>query len=569
MMDMKSILEIKNLSVVYNSSGEEVRAVDKLSLEVKEGENLGIIGESGCGKSSFALSIMGLLKEAKVTGEVLYKGKNLLQLKDKELKKYRWQNIAIVFQNSLDVLNPVLTVKKQIAEPVKTHYRLSGKEIDKKVTELLKMVGLDRKWEKSYPHQLSGGMRQRVLIAMALACDPEVLLIDEPTASLDKDSKEQIIKLLSNLKKKFNFTSIIISHDMEAIQKLTSRLITMYKGRFIEIGLTEEVIKEPRHCYTRGLLNSAPELFPYKDLWGIKGTQDSCISAEGCAFYPRCPQSEESCQHMRPELEYVGVERMVACNRGGIQTFLKARNIKKTYKLENGENLQAVKGVNIKVRSGEIVALVGKSGSGKSTLAHVLVGVLTAENGQIEFMGKEVVDRWATKMIGGMQIVFQDPFSATSDRLSVMEVVKEPLNIIQWRDDDFRQQKVLNLLKKVQLPVRETFMKRACRNLSGGQRQRVAIARALITEPKLLIADEITSMLDPSIQANIIRQLKGLQNREGFSMLYITHNLNLARKVADKVYVMDEGKIIKDGIASEVFNSSQNIYANEYMEAGQ
>ncbi len=408
------------------------------------------------------------------------------------------------------------------------------------------MVGLNPKWQKHYPHQLSGGMRQRVLIAMALACDPELLIIDEPTTSLDPVSKNQIMELLNELKKKYGFTMIVISHDMRTIKNLTSKLITMYKGKFIEMGLTKEVIKNPRHCYTRGLLNSSPELFQYKDLWGIKGAAEN-DSIKGCNFYSRCPQSDASCQYQRPKLKYIGVERMVACNKGGIETFLKAKNINKIYKLKNGSYVEAVKGVNLKIRSGEVVALLGESGSGKSTLAHVLAGVLSPDSGQIKFKGKKVENRWATKMIGGLQIVFQDPFSATSDRLSVLEVVREPLDIIKWGDTAARKEKAISIIKKVQLPITSAFLNRSCRNLSGGQRQRVAIARSLVTDPRLLIADQITSMLDPSIQANILRELKGLQNKQGFSMLYITHNFNLARKVSDQVYVMQQGEIIEKG----------------------
>lgn len=569
-MEQQNILEIKDLSVSYNFKEKELRAVDNISLDIKEGENLGIIGESGCGKSSFALAIMGLIKKGRVTGKVLYKGEDLTKLVRRKFKKIRWQKIAIVFQNSLDALNPVLTIKEQIAEPIKAHDNFTGEKVDRKVTELMEMVGLESGWEDSYPHQLSGGMRQRVLIAMALACAPKLLIIDEPTASLDRDTRKQIIKLLTDLKKKYEFTMIVISHNMKTIKELTSRLITMYKGRFVEIGLTEEVIKNPKHCYTRGLLNSSPELFPYKDLWGIKGTveKDGVDTDNGCAFYSRCPQSKESCRHKRPELEYVGVERMVACNRGGIETFLAARGINKTYQLENGDYLHAVKEAEVKVRSGEVVALVGKSGSGKSTLAHILVGVLEADKGKIKFMDKKVKNRWATKMIGGMQIVFQDPFSATSDRLSVLEVVKEPLDIIEWENTAARREKAISLIKEVQLPITSSFLNRVCRNLSGGQRQRIAIARALITEPKLLIADEITSMLDPSIQANIIRKLKGLQNKQGFSMLYITHNLDLAKKVADKAYVMQEGKIIKTGNSSEVLNDSQIFVGKKFVSTG-
>lgn len=546
LLEQQNILEVKDLSVNYISREEKVTAVDNISLNIKKGENLGIIGESGCGKSSLALAIMSLITEGEVTGTVFYRNTDLLKLPEKKLKKYRWQEIAIVFQNSLHVLNPVLTIKEQISEPIKTHHNFSKEQLDRKVTELMGLVGLDSRWEKSYPHQLSGGMRQRVLIAMALTCKPKLLIVDEPTASLDRDSKAQIISLLNQLKKQYKFTMLVISHNMETIKQLTSRLITMYKGSFVEIGLTEEVIKNPEHCYTRGLLNSSPELFPYKDLWGIKGSAAENID-RGCAFYSRCPQHSESCQEKKSQLEYVGVERMVACNQGGIITFLDARGINKTYQLENGDYLQAVKNTGIQVRSGEVVALVGKSGSGKSTLARVLVNVLKPESGEIYFMGEKMENRRATKMIGGMQIVFQDPFSATSDRLSVLEVVTEPLDIIRSNTPAFRREKAISLLEEVQLPTTSSFLNRSCQNLSGGQRQRVAIARSLVTDPKLLIADEITSMLDPSIQANIIRKLKELQINKGFSMLYITHNIDLAKKIADKVYVMKDGEITQTG----------------------
>ncbi len=563
MEDKKYLLEIKNLSVVYNIKKEKVTAVDDVSLNIKKGESLGIIGESGCGKSSLALGMMGLITEGKVTGEVLYKNKNLLQLSERKLKKYRWQKIAIVFQNSLEVLNPVLTIKEQLKEPLEVQSDLSSKEINKKIIELLEMVGLNSEWQDEYPHQLSGGMRQRVLIAMALACEPELLIIDEPTSSLDPVTKKEIINLLVSLKNKF--TMIVISHDIEAIKKLSSTLITMYCGRFVEIGFTSEVIKNPQHCYTRGLLNSSPDLFQYKDLWGIRGTVQNNSKNRGCAFYFRCPQSEENCQYNTPKLKYVGVERRVACNKGGIETFLEAKNINKTYKLKNGKNIKAVKDVDLKIRSGEILGLVGKSGSGKSTLAHVLAGVLSSDSGQIKFMGNKVQANWATRMIGGMQIVFQDPFSATSNRLSVLEVVREPLDIIKWKDTSARKKKAITEIGKVQLPVNTNFLNRACRNLSGGQRQRIAIARALVTDPRLLIADEITSMLDPSIQANIIRKLEGLQNSRGFSMLYITHNLNLARKIADKIYVMNNGCIVEKGISSELFKNPGERYTKELI----
>jgi peptide/nickel transport system ATP-binding protein len=565
--ESKFLLEVKNLSITYDHVHPPVKAVDGVSVQLGKHECLGIIGESGCGKSSLALGITGLIKEDEgaVAGEIIYNRQNLVGLPESKLREYRWKEIALVFQNSLEVLNPVLNIREQIGEPIKTHYDVSSAEVDQRVVNLLEMVGLDPHWRHHYPHQLSGGMRQRVLVAMALSCNPKLLIVDEPTTALDPLSKNEILQLLQNLQKKLGFTMMIISHDLGVVKKLTSRLMTMYCGRVIEMGITSEVLKNPMHCYTRGLLNSSPNLFKYKDLWGIEGEPTADNSAKGCAFYSRCCQSEESCNYSRPSLEYVALERMVACHKGGIETFLRAEGIKKTYKLKNME-IEAVKDVSLEIKSGEVIALVGESGSGKSTLAHILVGVLKADAGKIFYKNKKVVGRWATKMLEGMQIIFQDPFSATSDRMSVLDVVKEPLDIIKWGNKKEREAEAIKALQKVQLPVSNDFLNRYCHALSGGQRQRVAIARSLTTKPKLLIADEVTSMLDPSTQANLLRELKGLQNRNGFAMLYITHDLHLARKVADKVYVMYQGEIVEEGVSFEVFEKPEHVYTKQLLQ---
>lgn len=562
--DGQCLLELKKFSVAYHGMEPSVKAVDDLNIRLNKNETLGIIGESGCGKSSMAMGIMGLLSQADISGEVIYKGEQLNGMPEKKLRQYRWKEIALVFQNSLEILNPVLTIGEQIGEPIKTHCQKSRTEIDQRVVELLKKVGLDPKWRQAYPHQLSGGMRQRVLVAMALSCDPELLIVDEPTTALDVVSKNEILRLLQKLQKEQGFTMIIISHDLGVIKKLTTRVLAMYCGRIIEKGLTSEVIKNPLHCYTRGLLNSSPNLYKYKDLWGIEGEAGSGVGTTGCAFYPRCCQHEDSCQKEKPELEYVALEHMVACHKGGIEIFLTANQIRKTHRLKNSEVL-AVNDVSMEIKSGEIVALVGESGSGKSTLAQVLAGVWQADSGAAYFQKKKLEGHWATSMMGGMQIVFQDPFSATSYRLKVLDVVKEPLDIMKWKTREERDQEAIRVLQSVQLPDSKEFLSRNCAALSGGQRQRLAIARALVTNPKLLIADEVTSMLDPSTQANLLRELKGLQNRYGFAMLYITHDLHLARKVADKVYVMYQGKIVEHGVSCDIFKNPEHRYTKQLM----
>ncbi len=563
--ERQCLLELKNFSVEYQEITPAVKAVDELNFSLEPYDTLGIIGESGCGKSSMALGIMGLLNQARVSGEVIYNGVVLNQLTDHELREYRWKEIALVFQNSLEVLNPVLTIGEQIGEPIKTHYQKSRKEIDNQVIALLDKVGLDPKWRHAYPHQLSGGMRQRVLVAMALSCNPKLLIVDEPTTALDVVSKNEILRLLQKLQKEQGFSMIIISHDLGVIRKLTSRVVAMYCGRIIEKGLTTEVIKNPLHCYTRGLLHSSPNLFKYKDLWGIEGEAASGMGSSGCAFYDRCCQHENHCNEAKPKLEYVALEHQVACHKGGIETFLTASRVRKTHRLKNSEVL-AVNDVNIEIKSGEIVALVGESGSGKSTLAQVLAGVWQADRGEIYFRKNKLVGHSATMMMEGMQIVFQDPFSATSSRMNVLDVVKEPLDIMKWETKEARIAAAVAALKLVQLPANDDFIFRNCAALSGGQRQRLAIARALVTKPKLLIADEVTSMLDPSTQANLLRELKGLQNRFGFAMLYITHDLHLARKVADKVYVMFQGQIVEHGVSCDIFKNPEHGYTKQLMK---
>ncbi|MCK8828393.1 ABC transporter ATP-binding protein [Natroniella acetigena] len=559
--DNQYLLEVNGLSVIYGSEDNKLKAVDGLSLQMKEGETIGVIGESGSGKSTLALAIMGLIKGGEIKGEIVYDGHDLVGLSEKELKEFRWQKVALVFQNSLEVLNPVLTIGEQIREPLQTHYDLSKKELEGRVIELLNLVGLNPEWRNHYPHNLSGGMRQRVLLAMALSCDPELLIIDEPTTALDPASKEEILQLLNKLQKRLGFAMLMISHDLGTIKELTSQVMTMYCGQVVEVGLTEKVFKDPLHPYTRGLLNSSPNLFKYKDLWGIEG---EVSQGKGCAFSPRCCQSGENCNDSRPSLEYVALERMVACHKGGIEKFLEARDIKKTYRMK-GKEVKAVKGVNLEIKSGEVVALVGKSGSGKSTVAHTLVGVKDFDEGEIYYRGKKVEDNWATKMIGGMQIVFQDPSSSISSRLRVLDAIKEPLDIIKWGNQEARKEKVVECLQKVQLPASKEFLDRYCHALSGGQRQRIAIARALVTEPKLLIADEITSSLDPSTQANLLRKLKALQNRAGFAMLYITHDLHLVRKIADKVCVMHGGEIVERGVSFEILENPKHGYTKKLL----
>mgnify|MGYP006285471299 FL=1 len=546
------MLNVKDLTITYNAVAPPVRAVRQVSFHLEKGESLGIIGESGCGKSSIALALMGLLSGADIRGNMEFQETELAGLSRKKWQSLRWDKIAIVFQNSLETLNPVLPIGEQIGEPVKAHSGISGKALKRRVAELMDRVGLSPEWMPRYPHQLSGGMRQRVLIAMAVSCSPELLIVDEPTTSLDPESSLRILDLIETLQQEIGFSMVMISHNLPAIRRMTDRVVTMYAGRIVETGPARQVLDNPMHCYTRGLLNASPDFYQYKDLWGIDGDPpDENDTHEGCPFYPRCCQRGDRCKDIEPPVHKAGENRYVACHKGGIETFLTATKIRKTYRL-NGKSIKAVKGVDIEIKSGEIVALVGKSGSGKSTLAHVLVNSEEKDTGRVTFRDREIQGCEATSRPGGIQMVFQDPFSAISGRMRILDVVCEPLQIMKQGDAARRITMAKEAIARVRLPVSDDFLNRPAHTLSGGQRQRLAVARALVTRPRLLIADEITSMLDPSTQANLVRELKSIQNRYGFAMLYITHDLFLARKIADFVHVMSEGTIVESGPAFKV-----------------
>lgn len=559
----EAILRVQDLHVRYHRVNPVVEAVKGVDFSLRRNDALGLIGESGCGKTSIAWALCGLHTEAEVTGCIEFGRTRLDRLTEKGWKAYRSKKIGLVFQNSLEALNPVMTVYDQAVEPLLTFSDLTPTQAGVRVRELLNMVGLEEIWWDAYPHQLSGGMRQRVLVAMALVCKPEILVVDEPTTSLDANSRAGILELLKYLQRRMGFAMLFISHDLASVAEICSRLMVQYQGRVVETGLVRDVLADPRHPYTRGLINASPSLLPYRDLWGIPGTaSETC--RDGCAFFPRCCQADDACRDSTPELEYVGIERRVACHKGGIVTLLQAAKLTKTFTMPDGSSVEAVQDADIEIRSGEIMALVGVSGSGKSTLAQMLAGVLSPDGGSVFFKGKKMGPFQVGRGFGGVQMVFQDPFSATSPRFTVADCVEEPLRIM-GRKADWANiggnafEAVREALSMVGLPTDDDFLARRCHSLSGGQRQRAAFARAMVTRPAVVIADETTSMLDPSSRANLLREIKGLQNARGFAMLFVTHDLSLAGKVADRVSVMHQGRIKEAGAAFEVLEWNKDV----------
>ncbi|MBN2735273.1 MAG: ABC transporter ATP-binding protein [Methanomicrobiaceae archaeon] len=562
-----TILSIEDLKCHYVTDGSVVKAVDGISFDIYEGEIFGIVGESGSGKTTIALEIMGLLPEnVNIYGEVVYNGKTISNLSGEERDKFRWKDIAIVFQNGLEVLNPVINVGRQVTEPMIKHLGLSHEEAEKRCMELFEMTGLDSSWMSSYPHQLSGGMRQRALLAMALSCSPKLLILDEVTSALDAFSRKEIRDLLLNLQKECCYTMIVISHDITFVSSVASKIAVMYMGKIVETGPVRDVITSPRHPYSRGLIHSTPDIFIYKDMWGIPG--DGFMGGEipGCPFSPRCTQKTDACTKSAPLLCACGNNgRKIACHRGGIVSLLEAGDLKFCYQLPDKKSLQAVDGVSLDVKEGEVLAVVGQTGSGKSTLAHILAGVMKPQSGEVYFMGEPLCPEGYGSRFNGIQIVFQDPFSSTSSRFTVLDAIKEPLDINKIGTKDERLNMVKDVLGLVRLSSEESFLKKYCGELSGGQRQRVALARAMIMRPKLLIADEITSALDVSTSANVLRLLKGLQNRRGFAMIYISHDLTLTLKIADRIAVMNSGKVVETGNAHDVMLSPSDEYTQRLV----
>ncbi|WP_147624378.1 ABC transporter ATP-binding protein [Treponema denticola] len=560
----EEILRVENLTVTYcSSTGDTDRAeagIRNVGFSLKRGELCGIIGESGGGKSTLLSAIMGLLQEksgggtfnagtAEVTGKIVYNGLEIQNAGKTEWKNIRFKEIGLVFQNQDERLNPALTVGEQITEVLRkeiTDTKLS----EQKLAAVLRSVGLEPSVKNRYPHELSGGMRQRVFIAMAICLHPPLLLIDEPTTALDPASKQQILQLLRNIHSEYGTTMLIVSHDLEVIERLTDNLMVLLHGYVIEKGKTQNILEEAKHPYTSALLQSSTYLNPWKDLWGIKEAEER----RSCPFYERCTQKSSECLSYMPYLP-PDCSEGCACAKNGIQTVLSVRHIAKTFAAEK-ERIEAVKDCSLRVRHGEIVALLGKSGSGKTTVLHIIAGLLNKDTGSIVFENTEIEKNDLLAREHALQIVEQDAFSSMNTALTVREIIAEPSVIRYHKSATAFTETVMKYAKLCGLPADEAMLNKRARELSGGQRQKTAIARALSMQPVLLLADEINAMLDDSSKVNIMRLLKQLQYELGFSMLLVTHDIDLVKKVADYVYRMEAGCIVEEGSIRKVFGKS-------------
>ncbi|MCL5057696.1 MAG: ABC transporter ATP-binding protein [Actinobacteria bacterium] len=543
------MLVISGLTVSYNG----LPVLNDINLTLKKGESLSIIGESGAGKTTLGLSIMGLV-EGSCSGEILFNGINIPGLQEEELRRLRGREMAMVFQNMGDALHPLYTVLDQVVEAISVHSRADGASLYKKALDLLISTGLDEKTANSYPHQISGGQKQRAMIAMAMANNPGVLILDEPTASLDAGTKAEIIAMLKNMAG--DRITLMITHDISSAAIFSEKVAVLYGGRLVESGRTEEVFSNPRHPYTRGLIRSYPDLSTTKDLQGIPGRMNHGVT--GCPFHPRCTQRIEICCRETPKPENVN-GRVIACHRGGIVPVLEIRNLSKSF-----NTVKAVQNLDLTLYEGETLSLVGESGSGKTTLARTVMGLLNQDKGEIFLEGERVSGKTA-KFYQRVQMVFQNPMESISHRMNVLQAVREPLDVNRNEGQDARKELVRRVLDEVELPGDDTFLNKYPHHLSGGEAQRVAIARALVLDPKIIIADEATSALDASVQAKILRLLMSIQEKRGLAIILITHDIALARKVSDRMAVMINGVIIEEGPSARVINNPEHDYTRNLI----
>ncbi len=611
--DGAPLLDVNDLHVTFGSEAGAVTAVRGLSYVVDAGEVLAIVGESGSGKSVSSLAMMGLLPtKARITGSVRFQGRELLGLSDKEMSKIRGDKISMIFQDPLSALTPVYTVGDQVIEAIRIHNDVSKTVARKRAVELLDLVGIPNPSQRitSFPHEFSGGMRQRAMIAIAIANDPDLIIADEPTTALDVTIQAQVLDVLRTAREVTGAAIIMITHDLGVVAGFADRVAVMYAGKPVETGLVDDVYYRPRMPYTLGLLGSIPRLDQGERsrLTPIEGTPPSLVALPaGCPFVPRCPMRVAICEEIEPDLDPVpaaGAGHRSACHRSDViergdlsgadifrteqhgrpavaerprhqrQTVLEVDGLVKQYPLTKGVALRrrvgtvyAVDGIDFDIREGETLGLVGESGCGKTTTIIEILNLVKPMGGRIVVLGDDTArlsssEKFAVRR--QMQVVFQDPMASLDPRLPISDILAEPMRAHGIPADEQRR-RISELLETVGL--RQEHANRYPSEFSGGQRQRIGIARALTLRPKLVVLDEPVSALDVSVRAGVINLLEQLKEEQGLSYLFVAHDLSVVRHIADRVAVMYLGRIVEIGEVDEVFERPSHPYTQALLSA--
>ncbi len=603
---MSSLLEVTDLSVAFCTDTELVTAVRGMNFHVESREVVALVGESGAGKSASAMAVIGLLPEyAQVSGSIRLHGDELVGLSDQRMSRIRGKTIGTVFQDPMSALTPVYTVGDQIAETLRIHHaNVTRRAARTRAVELLELVGIAQPETRanSFPHELSGGERQRVVIAIAIANDPDLLICDEPTTALDVTVQAQILDVLKTARDVTGAGVLIITHDLGVVAEFADRALVMYAGRAVETAPVADLYRDRRMPYTAGLLGSVPRLDSPQGarLVPIPGAPPSMADLPaGCPFAPRCPLAADECRAAEPDLLEMAPEHHAACIRTehvvgrtaadiyGVSTepptarsgtdapvVLRVENLVKTYTLTKGVvfrrrigEVRAVDGVTFELHEGRTLGIVGESGSGKSTTLLQILELTAPQSGSIEVLGTDVAglrSRDRRRLRRDLQVVFQDPVAAVDPRLPVFDVLAEPLQANKFGKSDI-EDRIAELLGIVGL--RHEDASRYPAEFSGGQKQRIGIARALATQPKILALDEPVSALDVSIQAGIINLLLDLQQRFGLSYLFVSHDLSVVKHLAHRVAVMHKGSIVEQGDGEAVFTRPRHEYTRRLLAA--
>jgi len=548
-----SFLKINNLSVDYKMRRETVHAAKNINIEVSKGEILGLVGESGSGKSTVGNAIINLIDEpGKVSNGTIHLGDINIQEDPENIIKYRGKKIGLIFQDPQTSLNPIFTIGEQLIETIQTHLKLDADQAKSKAINLLKEVGIKdaEKRFNNYPHQFSGGMRQRVVISLALCCEPELLIADEPTTALDVSIQSQILELIKKLTRERNLAVILITHDMGVIAETTDRVAVMKNGKLVEIGLTKEILTQPKETYTKSLVSSVPPTNKKISRFIIVEKENQLIKNTNIKILKRWTKKEITKQDL-----------------------VEVKNLYKSFDdnffTENSKNIvMAVNDVSFNIMEGESFGLVGESGSGKSTIAKMIVNLFKPSEGDIYFdktcITKINDNREMMKFRKQIQMIFQDPYSSLNGRLKVEDIIAEPIKLHNpsIKNTDLKNY-IFDLLESVELSANSAT--RYPHEFSGGQRQRISIARALATQPRLLVCDEPTSALDVSIQAQILNLLKDLQEQLNLTILFISHDLPVVRQMCDRIGVLKNGKLCEISNSEELFENPKHEYTKELL----